>query len=288
MKIGVVFPQTEIGPDAGGVRAYTQAVEQMGDTHVLAYDHVIGANLANRPDWKGPYSLETAFHEPFVLFSFMAGMTETLELATGIVILPQRQTVLVAKQAAALDVLSDGRFRMGIGIGWNKVEYESLGSEFTDRGARSEEQIALMRALWTKDSVNFEGKWHSVPDAGINPLPIQQPIPIWIGGGADVVIKRIARIGDGWMPMWQPDEAGLKELDKLYTYAEEAGRDGSDIGINGRVTADLASEDSWSEAVKSWSGIKADYIDINTMGQGLSGADAHIERLEKFKSAAGL
>jgi len=288
MKIGVVFPQTEIGPDAGGVRAYTQAVEQMGYTHVLAYDHVIGANLANRPDWKGPYSLETAFHEPFVLFSFMAGMTETLEFATGIVILPQRQTVLVAKQAAALDVLSDGRFRMGIGIGWNEVEYESLGSEFTDRGARSEEQIALMRALWTKDSVNFEGKWHSVPDAGINPLPIQQPIPIWIGGGADVVIKRIASIGDGWMPMWQPDEAGLKELDKLYTYAKEAGRDGSDIGINGRVTADLASEDSWSEAVKSWSGIKADYIDINTMGQGLSGADAHIERLETFKSAAGL
>jgi probable F420-dependent oxidoreductase len=288
MKIGVVFPQTEIGPDAGGVRAYTQAVEQMGYTHVLAYDHVIGANLANRPDWKGPYSLETAFHEPFVLFSFMAGMTEKLEFATGIVILPQRQTVLVAKQAAALDVLSDGRFRMGIGIGWNEVEYESLGAEFTDRGARSEEQIALMRALWTKDSVNFEGKWHTVPDAGINPLPIQQPIPIWLGGGADIVVKRIARIADGWMPMWQPDEAGLKELDKLYAYATEAGRDGSDIGIDGRVTADLASEDSWSDDVKSWRGIKADYIDINTMGQGLTGADAHIERLEKFRPAAGL
>lgn len=288
MKIGVVFPQTEIGSDAGGVRAYTQAVEQMGYTHVLAYDHVIGANLANRPDWKGPYSLETAFHEPFVLFSFMAGMTETLEFATGIVILPQRQTVLVAKQAAALDVLSDGRFRMGIGIGWNEVEYESLGMEFTDRGARSEEQIALMRALWTNDSVNFEGKWHTVPDAGINPLPIQQPIPIWLGGGADIVVKRIARIADGWMPMWQPDEAGLKELDKLFVYAKEAGREGSDIGINGRVTADLATEDSWSDAVKSWSGIKADYIDINTMGQGLSGADAHIERLEKFRPAAGL
>jgi len=288
MKIGVVFPQTEIGPDAGGVRAYTQAVEQMGYTHVLAYDHVIGANLANRPDWKGPYSLETAFHEPFVLFSFMAGMTEKLEFATGIVILPQRQTVLVAKQAAALDVLSDGRFRMGIGIGWNEVEYESLGAEFTDRGARSEEQIALMRALWTKDSVNFEGKWHTVPDAGINPLPIQQPIPIWLGGGADIVVKRIARIADGWMPMWQPDEAGLEELDKLYAYATEAGRDGSDIGIDGRVTADLASEDSWSDDVKSWSGIKADYIDINTMGQGLTGADAHIERLEKFRPAAGL
>ncbi|HCV28178.1 MAG TPA: LLM class F420-dependent oxidoreductase [Dehalococcoidia bacterium] len=288
MKIGVVFPQTEIGPDAGGVRAYTQAVETMGYTHVLAYDHVIGANLANRPDWKGPYSLETAFHEPFVLFSFMAGMTGTLEFATGIVILPQRQTVLVAKQAAALDVLSEGRFRMGIGIGWNEVEYESLGEEFTNRGARSEEQIALMRALWTRDSVNFEGRWHSIPDAGINPLPVQRPIPIWFGGGADVVVKRIARIADGWMPMWQPDEAGLKELDKLFTYAKEAGREGSDIGINGRITADLSNEDGWLAAVEAWRGIDADYIDINTMGQGLSGADAHIERLEKFRLAAGL
>jgi probable F420-dependent oxidoreductase len=288
MKIGVVFPQTEIGPDAGGVRAYTQAVEQMGYSHVLAYDHVIGANLENRPDWGDRYSLHSQFHEPFVLFSFMAGMTETLEFATGIVILPQRQTVLVAKQAAALDVLSDGRFRMGIGIGWNKVEYESLGEEFTNRGARSEEQIALLRALWTKDSVNFEGRWHSVPDAGLNPLPIQQPIPIWLGGEADAVVKRIARVGDGWMPGWQPDEAGMKELDKLYAYAKEAGRDGTDIGIDGRFSADLATEDTWSDQVKAWADIKADYIDINTMGQGLSGADAHIERLEKFRPAAGL
>lgn len=288
MKIGVVFPQTEIGPDAGGVRAYTQAVEQMGYSHVLAYDHVIGANLENRPDWGDRYSLHSQFHEPFVLFSFMAGMTETLEFATGIVILPQRQTVLVAKQAAALDVLSDGRFRMGIGIGWNKVEYESLGEEFTNRGARSEEQIALLRALWTKDSVNFEGRWHSVPDAGLNPLPIQQPIPIWLGGEADAVVKRIARVGDGWMPGWQPDEAGMKELDKLYAYAKEAGRDGTDIGIDGRFSADLATEDTWSDQVKAWADIEADYIDINTMGQGLSGADAHIERLEKFRPAAGL
>jgi len=288
MKIGVVFPQTEIGPDAGGVRAYTQAVEQMGYSHVLAYDHVIGANLENRPDWGDRYSLHSQFHEPFVLFSFMAGMTETLEFATGIVILPQRQTVLVAKQAAALDVLSDGRFRMGIGIGWNKVEYESLGEEFTNRGARSEEQIALLRALWTKDSVNFEGRWHSVPDAGLNPLPIQQPIPIWLGGEADAVVKRIARVGDGWMPGWQPDEAGMKELDKLYAYAKEAGRDGTDIGIDGRFSADLATEDTWSDQVKAWADIKADYIAITTMGQGLSGADAHIERLEKFRPAAGL
>ena len=288
MKIGVVFQQTEIGADAGGVRAYTQAVEQMGYTHVLAYDHVIGANLANRPDWTGPYSLETQFHEPFVLFSFMAGMTETLEFVTGIVILPQRQTVLVAKQAAALDVLSDGRFRMGIGIGWNEIEYESLGENFNDRGARSEEQVALMRALWTNDSVNFQGKWHSVPDAGINPLPIQRPIPVWFGGGADAVVRRIARIADGWMPQWQPDEAGVAELEKLHGYAREAGRDPSDIGIDGRVTAALDSEDGWPGAVQAWRDIDAEYIDINTMGQGLSGADAHIERLERFKPAAGL
>jgi len=145
-----------------------------------------------------------------------------------------------------------------------------------------------MRALWTRDSVNFEGRWHSIPDAGINPLPVQRPIPIWFGGGADVVVKRIARIADGWMPMWQPDEAGLKELDKLFTYAKEAGREGSDIGINGRITADLSNEDGWLAAVEAWRGIDADYIDINTMGQGLSGADAHIERLEKFRLAAGL
>jgi len=288
LKIGVVFPQTEIGPDAGGIRAYTQAVEHMGYNHVLAYDHVIGANLANRPNWKGAYSLESQFHEPFVLFAFMAAISSTLEFATGIVILPQRQTVLVAKQAAALDVLSDGRFRMGIGIGWNQVEYESLGLEFTDRGARSEEQIALMRALWTKKTVNFEGRWHSIPDAGINPLPVQQPIPIWLGGGADAVIKRIARVGDGWMPMWQPDEAGLKELDKLYMYAEEVGRDKKDIGINGRVDANIDHADSWPRNVKAWTDIDADYLDINTMGQGLSGADAHIERLDKFRSEVGL
>ncbi|MCH7594776.1 MAG: LLM class F420-dependent oxidoreductase, partial [Chloroflexi bacterium] len=278
MKIGVVFPQTEIGADAGGVRAYTQAVEQMGYTHVLAYDHVIGANLANRPDWTGPYSLETQFHEPFVLFSFMAGMTETLEFVTGIVILPQRQTVLVAKQAAALDVLSDGRFRMGIGIGWNEIEYESLGLNFKDRGARSEEQVALMRALWTQDSVNFEGKWHTVPDAGINPLPIQRPIPVWFGGGADAVVRRIARIGDGWMPGWQPDDSGKAELEKLHGYAREAGRDPSEIGIDGRLTAALDTEDTWPDQVQAWRDIDAEYIDINTMGQGLSGADAHIQR----------
>ncbi|MDP6823394.1 MAG: LLM class F420-dependent oxidoreductase [Dehalococcoidia bacterium] len=288
MKIGVVFPQTEIGSDAGGVRAYTQAVEQMGYSHVLTYEHVIGANLANRTGWTGAYSLESQFHEPFVLFSFMAGITETLEFATGILILPQRQTVLVAKQAAALDVLSEGRFRMGIGIGWNEVEYESLGQEFNNRGARSEEQIALMRALWTKETVNFEGRWHSIPDAGISPLPVQQPIPIWLGGGADAVINRIARIGDGWMPGWQPDEEGLKELDKMFAYAREAGRDGSDIGIDGRFTAGLATEDRWSDQVQAWRDINADYIDINTMGEGLSGADAHIERLEKFRPAAGL
>ena len=173
MQIGIVFPQTEIGNDPGGIKAFGQAAESLGYTHISTYDHVIGANLENRPDWRGPYSVASAFHEPFVLFGFLAGATETLGFATSIVILPQRQTVLVAKQAAAIDVLCDGRFRLGIGIGWNEIEYESLNEDFSNRGRRSEEQIEVMRMLWSNQVVDYRGKWHSIPDAGITPLPVQ-------------------------------------------------------------------------------------------------------------------
>src|SRR5690606_29371300 len=174
MKIGVVFPQTEIGADAGGVRAFSEAVEDLGYTHLLAYDHVLGANTASRPGWTGSYSHESLFHEVFVLFSFAAGFTERLEFVTGVLILPQRQTALVAKQAASLDRLSNGRLRLGVGVGWNEVEYIALNENFRNRGARSEEQIAVLRRLWTNEVVDFEGRWHRIPDAGINPLPVKQ------------------------------------------------------------------------------------------------------------------
>ncbi len=288
MKTGVVFPQTEIGADVGAVKAYAQAVEAMGYRYIYAYDHVIGVNLANRPDWRGPYNLDSMFHEPFVLFGYLAGITTTLEFATGIIILPQRQTVLVAKQAAEVDVLSSGRLRLGIGIGWNEVEYEALGMEFGNRGRRSEEQIELMRRLWTERAVDFDGRWHRVTDSGIWPLPVQQPIPIWLGGGAEPVLRRIARLADGWLPQWQPDDAGRELLGRMHGYAREYGRDPSAIGLDGRFSATLDTEDQWASKVEAWREIGATYIGVNTMGEGLSGPDEHIGRLERFSEAVDI
>ncbi len=286
MQIGIVFPQTEIGSDPGGIRAFGQAAESLGYAFISTYDHVIGANLENRPDWKGPYSVSSDFHEPFVLFGFLAGATETLGFATSIVILPQRQTVLVAKQAAALDVLSGGRFRLGIGIGWNEIEYEALNEDFSNRGRRSEEQIEVMRMLWTGQVVDFKGKWHSIPDAGISPLPVQQPIPVWLGGGAnDVVLRRIARLADGWMPQWQPTDDGLANLERMRGFANELGRDHSEIGLEGRFRVGAENGDSWAASTEAWRAIGSTHMSIVTMGDGLEGADAHIRRLEEYRSA---
>src|SRR6478752_3439105 len=184
MRIGVVFPQTELGGDVGAVRAYGQRVEELGFTHILAYDHVVGADPDVHTGWGGPYDVHTTFHEPLVMFGFLAALTRSVELVTGVIILPQRQTALVAKQAAEVDLLSGGRLRLGIGTGWNAVEYEALNEDFHNRGARSEEQIAVLRALWTQPVVTFEGRWHHIDAAGINPLPVQRPIPIWLGGEA--------------------------------------------------------------------------------------------------------
>src|SRR5215467_10313993 len=191
MRFGVVFPQTEIGTDPAVTREFAQTAETLGYQHILAYDHVIGANTASRPGWRPPYTHKDSFHEPFVLFSYLAGLTKTIELVTGIIILPQRQTILVAKQAASLDVLSKGRLRLGVGIGWNPVEYEALGQDFSNRGRRSEEQIDLMRKLWAQDIITYKGRWHTVTDAGLNPLPPRRAIPIWLGGMAPQVIERV-------------------------------------------------------------------------------------------------
>src|SRR5262245_21178840 len=194
MKIGVVFPQTEIGQDPAVIRDYAQAVEGLGYTHILAFDSVVGANPDRPGGWDSPFTYRHAFHEPFVLFGFCAGVTRHIELVTGVIILPQRQTALVAKQAAAVDVLSGGRLRLGVGVGWNTVEFEALGEAFGNRGRRIEEQIETMRLLWTRELVTYEGQWHRVPDAGINPLPAQRPVPVWMGGDSAVVLRRAARL----------------------------------------------------------------------------------------------
>jgi probable F420-dependent oxidoreductase len=175
MQIGVVFPQTEIGNDPAAIRDYAQAAVGLGFSHVLAYDHVLGANPQRPGGWSGPYTHLTPFHEVFVLFGYLAAVTHQLGLTAGVIILPQRQTALVAKQAASLDVLSGGRLRLGVGLGWNEVEYTSLNENFHNRGKRIEEQVELMRKLWTDPLVNFKGKWHTIPDAGLNPLPVQRP-----------------------------------------------------------------------------------------------------------------
>lgn len=285
MRTGVIFPQTEIGSDPGAIREYAQAAESLGFAHLLAFDHVVGANPASHPDLTGPYRHQHAFHEPFVLFGFLAGVTQTIELASGIIILPQRQTVLVAKQAAAVDVLSGGRLRLGIGIGWNPVEYEALNEDFSNRGRRSAEQIDLMKRLWQEELVTYNGKWHKVTDAGINPLPVQRPIPIWLGGRADATARRIAQTGDGWILTGQPDDSAREAVGKMRGYAEENGRDPGSIGLEGWVSYGNGSPDEWLKSAEGWKNLGATHLSFNTMNGGLSSSSAHIDAIGKFKEA---
>jgi probable F420-dependent oxidoreductase len=286
MRIGVVFPQTEIGADPYYVRDYAQAADELGLSHLLAYDHVIGANPASRAGWKPPYSHLDIFHEPFVLFGYLAGVTKKIEFVTGIIILPQRQTVLVAKQAAALDVLSGGRLRFGIGIGWNPVEYEALGEDFNNRGRRSEEQIEVLRKLWTQELVTFQGRWHKITDAGINPLPIQRPIPIWFGGSDERALRRLARLGDGWFPLLGPDEKCRMMIEKIRSYANDAGRNPNDIGIEGRISYGQGSPDSWRKDLAAWKSLGATHVSFNTMKAGLNSPSAHIEAIRRFSKVS--
>ena len=283
MRVGVVFPQTEIGADRGAVHDYIQAAEDLGYDHLLIYDHVLGADVSFYEGWSGAYTSKDMFHEPLVILGYMAAITQRLELGTSVIILGQRQTVLVAKQAAEVDLLSGGRLRLGIGTGWNHVEYEALGANFHNRGRRSEEQIALLRALWTQETINFEGRWHRVTYAGINPLPVQRPIPIWLGGRAEVVMRRVARIGDGWFPMFPPDEEGRETIARLHGYAREAGRDPATIGIEGRIETAGKSPEEWAGLAKAWEGLGATHVSLNTMKGGRTSVQQHIEAIQKFK-----
>ena len=297
MRIGAVYPQIEVGEDPGAAKAFAQAVEEMGYDHVLAFDHVVGGNPETH-ELKGIYTCKDAFLEPFVMYAWMAAVTERIEFITGILISPQRQTVLIAKQAATLDFLSGGRFRLGIGVGWNDVEYEALGQDYTTRGRRSEEQIELLRELWTKPLVTFRGEWDTVTDAGILPLPKQRPIPIWLGGHADATLRRAARTADGWIPLFPPDDAGKAEMAKFWSYVEDAGRSRADIGIESWINiggyddgfgARYDTEESWREWAETWAGQGATHISVNTMMAGFTSIDQHIEKLASFKEVvAGL
>ena len=231
MRIGVVFPQTELGGDVGAVRAYAQRAEELGFTHVLAYDHVVGADRAVHAGWDRPYDVHTTFHEPMVLYGYLAAVT-SMELVTGIIILPQRQTALAAKQAAEVDLLTGGKFRMGVGIGWNHVEYEALGQDFSTRGVRLEEQVTLLRRLWTEQSVTFDGTFDRITGAGLSPLPVQRPIPIWFGAQSPRAYRRAGRLADGWFPQMGPG-AGLDEARQIVSQAAaEAGCAGVLVGTS--------------------------------------------------------
>jgi probable F420-dependent oxidoreductase len=283
MQLGVIFPQTEIGADPKAVRDFAQAAEDMGYAHLIVFDHVLGADTAYHQNWQGPYTKADMFHEPFVLYGYLAAITQRLELVTAVIILGQRQTALVAKQAAAVDVLSGGRLRLGVGIGWNAVEYEALGENFHDRGKRSEEQIAVLRALWTQEEVNFHGRWHHITHAGINPSPIQRPIPLWLGGRAEAVVERVGRLSDGWFPQFAPDDAGRATIERMHGYARAAGRDPAAIGIEGRISLADSKPDDWSRLAEAWGTLGATHLSVNTMRAGLKTPDAHIDAIRRFR-----
>ena len=290
MKIGVTFPQTEIGPDPIVLRDYVQAAEGLGLDHILVYDHVLGADTSARPDWGGRYASKDSFHEPFVLFGYMAAFTSKIEFVTGILILPQRQTVLVAKQAAEVDVLSGGRLRLGVGLGWNDVEYEALNQDFHNRGRRVEEQVQVLRRLWTEPIVDFEGKWHRIDRAGLNPMPVRQPIPLFMGGLSDAAIERSARIADGWFPIVR-DPAAIETLpaqiaalrDRVKSY----GRAPAEFEI--RVQTGFASKapEDWARDVEMYEGMGVDFLCFSTMGAGLPGPRDHIDAMRRYKEAVG-
>ncbi len=285
MRVGVVFPQTEIGASPSGVRDYAQAAYALGFEHVVAFDHVLGADASVRPGWRG-YDVNSMFHEPFVLFGYLTAMLPRWEYVTGVIILPQRQTALVAKQAAALDVLSGGKLRLGVGIGWNPVEYEALGMNFHDRGRRFEEQIELLRVLWTQPVVSFEGRDHKIVAAGLNPLPQQRPIPIWIGASAEPAIKRAAYLADGYFPQRPIEGSWDLTLDKIHRWLEEAGRTREQFGIDARIEAGSGTPETWRREIEDWKARGATHVSFSTMNGGLVGPQAHIDRLREIAQVA--
>jgi probable F420-dependent oxidoreductase len=282
MKLGTTYPQIELGGDPQSLRRFAEATEQLGYDHILLYDHVVGAVHEDRdpPLW-GPYTEKDPFHDIFTAFAYLAALTQRIELISGILILPQRQTVLVAKQAAEVDLLTEGHFRLGVGIGWNAVEYEALGKRFSDRGARLEEQVALLRRLWTEPTVTFDGRYERVTGAGLAPMPRQRPIPIWLGGSSEPAYRRMGRLADGWFPQVQPGP----KLDAARAILEEsaraAGRDPASIGMEGRVNwrGDVADT---VDRIEQWEKAGATHLSVNTMGAGLGTVDDHLRALAEL------
>jgi probable F420-dependent oxidoreductase len=291
MRVGAVFPQLEIGPEPDPIARYARTVEALGYDHLVIFDHVLGADPARAGGWSGPYDHRSQFHEPFVLFGYLSALTTRLGLATAVIVLPQRETALVAKQAAEVDVLSGGRLILGVGIGWNTVEYEALGKRFTDRGKRIEEQIAVLRALWAEDVVDFSGRWHRVDRAGLNPLPVQRPIPIWMGGGwngrerqiIEPALRRIAALADGWFTHLPPDEDGRNGMEVFRRFVRDAGRDPAQVPVEGRISAARGGEEQWMRGAEAFAEMGMTSVELTTMGAGFRSVDEHLDALRRFR-----
>lgn len=285
MQIGAVLSQNEVGPDITALRDYAQAVQALGYDFIVAADHVVGSEKAAHPELERVYPIENYLHEPLMLFTFLAGVAPHLGFLSSVVILPQRQTVLAAKQAAEVDVLCGGKFRFGVGIGWNPVEYEALGMDFRNRARRYEEQLELMRRLWTERTVTYKGKYHTLTAVGINPRPVQQPIPIWIGASAEAAVKRATRVADGYLPL-SPLEGGWDAtMDRVNEWLEAAGRQRSSFGIEGRLNAGTGTPDEWRKTVDMWRRFGASHLSVGTAG--LGSPDAHVARLKEAKQLIG-
>jgi len=291
MKVGVIFPQTECGTDVAAIAEFVGAVEALGFDHLFVADHVLGADprVHSHPSL-ATYSHEAVVHEALTLLAYLAATTRRLTLATGILILPQRQTALVAKQAAQIDVLSGGRLRLGVGVGWNAVEFEALNETFENRGRRSAEQIEVMRALWTQPVVDFRGDFHRIRHAGLNPMPIQRPIPVWFGVGSreqpvppDAALRRIARLADGWSPNFAPDAQGHALVARVHQYAREAGRDPARLPLEGRIRLAGQGPDGWARQVEAWTALGASSVIAEPRGAGLGFPAGHLDVLRRFK-----
>ena len=284
MQVCALFPSREIGRDPSKIRDWAQAAEDLGYAWIDVPDHVLGANLASRPGWDAPFDHTDAFHETFVTLGYLAATTKTIGLASGVLVLPQRPAALVAKQAAEVDLLAGGRLRLGVGVGWNHVEYGCLGQDWSTRGARQAEQVALMRRLWTEELVTFEGRFHSVVDAGINPLPVQRPIPVWFGGTSEPTLRRAARLGEGWIPILAPGDDAKRKLETLRGHLEGEGRDPADFGIEAWLRMASAEPDKWAAAAAGWRALGADLVTLYP-NYPIEGFDGLIDTLRRFKAA---
>ena len=287
MQIGVVYPQNELGGDPTAVRRIGRAVEDLGFDHLLAYDHVLGAVHADRtPQLTGPYTELDPFHDPFVMFAYLAAITERIHFTTGILVLPQRQTALVARQAADVGLLSGGRLRLGVGVGWNYVEYEALGQAFRTRGARQEEQIKLLRRLFTEPVVDFSGRFDRVDRASLVPKPARS-IPIWLGGSGEVAFDRAARLADGFIFFGGGIDHVVDAWKRLRDRVDSLGRSVEDFGAD-YVAVGLGSAGDVTAEIDAWREAAGTHFSVVTMGLGLDSIDDHVSYLASVADALGL